>query len=236
MDDDLYPLSRDLPLWERTYNALERLIVHRRLPPGSRLVESELAAQLQVSRNPVREAIRALEAAGWVTVIPRRGAHVIMPEPNEGDHLFEVRTMFEPEAASLATRRVTDAELEHLRSLLAEGSEAAGRGDADGTVELNAMFHRAVFSAARNPVLLQVLLNLEKRSMWHFSAIATARGMHSWNEHASLVEAMAAGDHRRAAEEMREHVTASREAYRLAEAEAAGHEPEEPAGQVAVDS
>lgn len=214
METNLDPLSRNLPLWEQTYIALERLIIHRQLPPGSRLVESDLAAQLDVSRNPVREAIRALEAAGWVEVVPRRGAHVVVPKPNEGDHLFEVRAMLEPEAAALATQRIEPAELAQLRALLQEGTDAAAAGEADRTVELNAAFHRAVFSAARNSVLTRMLVDLEKHAMWHFSAIATARGMHSWHEHGSLLDAMADGDAERAAKEMRDHVTASREAYR----------------------
>lgn len=217
MDDDgLYPLRRDLPLWERTYDTLERLIIHRKLPAGSRLVEAELAARLDVSRNPVREAIRALEAAGWVEVIPRRGTYVISADAEEGDHLFEVRALLEPEAAALATERIRREELEELEELLEKGTQAAVVKDTDATVELNAMFHRKVFAAARNPVLYQVVHNLEKRAMWHFSTIATARGLDSWHEHSELLGALVDGDQARAASEMRDHVNASREAYRRA--------------------
>jgi DNA-binding GntR family transcriptional regulator len=213
MDDVLNPLDRNRPLWERTYDALERLIIHRQLPPGSRLVESELAAQLGVSRNPVREAIRALESAGWVDVVARKGAHVVTPAPEEGDHLFEVRWMFEPQAAALAAERVDGAQLAHLDEVLADGFRAAERGDADATVELNAVFHRAVFAAAGNDVLVQTLRRLEKRAMWHFSTIATARGLDSWHEHTSLLDALRRGDGARASQEMADHVMASWRKY-----------------------
>lgn len=214
MDDVLNRLDRSQPLWERTYEALERLIIHRRLPPGSRLVESELASQLGVSRNPVREAIRALEAAGWVEVVARKGAHVVTPKPNEGDHLFEVRWMFEPQAAGLAAQRVDPEQLAHLDEVLTDGFEAARRGDGEATVELNAIFHRAVFAAADNSVLAEMLRRLEKHTMWHFSAIATARGLDSWHEHTSLLEALRQGDQERASQEMGDHVLASWQLYR----------------------
>lgn len=214
MSDVLNPLDRDQPLWERTYHALERLIIHRQLPPGSRLVESDLASRLGVSRNPVREAIRALEAAGWVEVVARKGAHVVTPQPNEGNHLFEVRWAFEPQAAALAAQRVQPAQLTSLDETLADGFRAAERGDVDATVELNAVFHRAVFDAAGNPVLSQMLRRLEKKAMWHFSAIATARGLDSWHEHTSLLDALKERDDARAAREMGEHVAASWRSYR----------------------
>jgi DNA-binding GntR family transcriptional regulator len=213
MMDGLFPLQRDLPLWERTYHALERLIIHRELPPGTRLVETELAERLGVSRNPVREALRALETAGWVEVQPRQGAFVTTPGPEDGDHLFEVRSIFEPQAAALAAGRITQETLARLEELGQQGLAAAERGDADAVVELNALFHRAIFAAAGNGVLSEMLLHLEKKSMWHFSTIATARGVDSWHEHTSLLEALTAGDADAAFAEMDAHVRASWTSY-----------------------
>jgi DNA-binding GntR family transcriptional regulator len=216
MTEILFPLQRDLPLWERTYHALERLIIHRELAPGTRLAENELAEQLGVSRSPIREALRALETAGWVEVQPRRGAFVTVPGPHEGDHLFEVRSIFEPRAAALAAERITPDTLEQLERLTQQGFAAAERGDGDAVVELNALFHRAVFAATGNRVLTDTLLNLEKKSMWHFSTIATARGVDSWHEHTTLLEALAAGDADTASAEMEAHVRASWDSYRRA--------------------
>lgn len=218
MTEMLFPLERDLPLWERTYHALERLIIHRELAPGTRLVETELAERLGVSRNPIREALRSLETAGWVEVRPRRGAFVTMPSPRDGDHVFEVRALFEPQAARLAAERLETETLGELHELLGEGTAAATRGDADAVVELNALFHRTVFEAAGNPVLADLLRNLEKKAMWHFSTIATNRGIDSWYEHESLLQALSVGDGARAFAEMEAHVRASWASYRRSSA------------------
>lgn len=176
--------------------------------------DDELAGRLKVSRNPVREALRALETAGWVTVHHRRGAYVSVPAADDGNQLFEVRCMLESQAAGLAAERMVPGTIAQLRDLLEEGAAAAAAADRDRVIALNTAFHRLVFASAGNAVLSELLQVLEKRVTWHFSTIATARGVHSWEEHALLLDALAAGDATRAAAEMTSHIEASRALYR----------------------
>ncbi len=93
------------PLRSLVSDELRRLVVTGELPPGSRIVEDRLAERLGVSRNPVREALQALAAEGFVEILPRRGAVVAQITPEQAEDLFDVRTALEPLAARLAARR-----------------------------------------------------------------------------------------------------------------------------------
>ncbi|WP_320781998.1 GntR family transcriptional regulator, partial [Streptomyces sp. CRN 30] len=98
----------------RAYDTLRRRIVEGELQPGQRLVERDLAAELEVSRIPLREALRLLEADGLVVLVPRRGALVAPFAPADVRHLFDVRESLEALAARLAAGRTGPAGLARL--------------------------------------------------------------------------------------------------------------------------
>src|SRR5688572_17864341 len=104
------PLLQPPVLRDQVYAALEELIINRTLRPGDRLLEAELADQLKVSRNPVREALTILAHAGWVDLRPRHGAVVHTPTMKEVDDFFQVRRALEEEGARLAAQHGTDAD------------------------------------------------------------------------------------------------------------------------------
>ena len=93
------PVERPVPLRQSVYDALLELVVAGRLRPGEHLVETELAGQLGVSRQPVREALHRLEAEGWVDLRPNQGAFVHVPTDHEVDELLDVRELLEVETA-----------------------------------------------------------------------------------------------------------------------------------------
>src|ERR1700726_852101 len=99
------PVARPVPLRQSVYEALVELVVGGRLGPGEHLVETELARQLGVSRQPVREALHRLEAEGWVDLRPSPGAFVHVPTDSEVDELLDVRALLEAETARLAAVR-----------------------------------------------------------------------------------------------------------------------------------
>src|SRR3954463_8206568 len=98
-------IDRPVPLRERVYQAIQDLIISRRLAPGQHLVESELAEILGVSRQPVREALQWLNNEGWVDLRPGYGAFVHAPTDAEVDELLAVRSVLEGESARLAAQR-----------------------------------------------------------------------------------------------------------------------------------
>ena len=106
------------PLRSLVSDELRRLVITGELPPGTRIVEDRLAARLGVSRNPVREALQALAAEGFVDILPRRGAVVAQVTQAEAEDLFDVRAALEPLAARLAARRSDGAGHERLREVL----------------------------------------------------------------------------------------------------------------------
>ena len=125
------PVERPVPLRQSVYEALVELVVEGRLRPGQHLVETELARQLGVSRQPVREALHRLEAEGWVDLRPNQGAFVHVPTDEEVDQLLDVRELLEVETARLAAMAATDGDLARLRVICHEGEVAVEAGDTE---------------------------------------------------------------------------------------------------------
>src|ERR1700739_3125653 len=109
------PLQRPVPLRPSVYDALIALIVSGDLPPGQHMVETDLARQLGVSRQPIREALHRMEAEGWVDRRPSQAAFVHVPTDAEVDNLLDVRALLEAETARLAAGRATPEQLARLR-------------------------------------------------------------------------------------------------------------------------
>lgn len=206
-------LERPGPLRDRVYEALLELITTRALRPGRHLVESDLAARLGVSRQPVREALQRLNTEGWVDLRPAQGAFVHEPTEEEADQLLTVRTLLEAEAARLAATRANGAGIEALEEILAQGLRAVAGDDVDAAVALNARFHAKVVDLAGNAVLAELAAQVERRVRWYYTPIARQRGHRSWFEHRALIAAIAAHDERSAARLMREHTEHTRRSY-----------------------
>src|SRR5215470_2367496 len=138
------PVQRPVPLRQSVYEALVELVVGGALRPGQHLVESELARQLGVSRQPVREALHRLEAEGWIDLRPSQGAFVHVPTDQEVDQLLDVRELLEGATARLAARAATPEAVETLRAVWQEGLTAVESGDVTRTVAANNDFHATV--------------------------------------------------------------------------------------------
>ncbi|MCT9090111.1 GntR family transcriptional regulator [Streptomyces sp. ASQP_92] len=206
-------LERPGPLRERVYEALLDLITTRALRPGQHLVESELAGQLGVSRQPVREALQRLNTEGWVDLRPAQGAFVHEPTEEEADQLLSVRTLLEAEAARLAAANSGSAGITALEALCAEGERAVADDDVDLAVATNAAFHAKVMELAGNVVLAELAAQVDRRVRWYYTPVARRRGKQSWIEHRDLIAAISARDERRATEVMRAHTEHTRTTY-----------------------
>jgi DNA-binding GntR family transcriptional regulator len=140
-------------LHEQVAHRLRQMLVENRIPPGAKLNERELSEVLNVSRTPLREAIKMLAAEGLVELLTNRGA--IAVELTEADVLntFEVMAGLEAQSGELAAQRVTDAELTEIRAMHFEMLAAYTRRDLPTYYRLNAAIHSAINAAAKNPVL-----------------------------------------------------------------------------------
>lgn len=191
--------------------AYQRLLDDMRdgtLLPGDRLRETELADRLGVSRTPIREAIRQLEADGLVTHVPRQGATVRRLDYAEVMELYEMRAVLEGTAARLAARAASDVELDELAALNARlatippGPEAA---------RLNRIFHATLLDAAKNRFLSKSMASLQKSLMilGPTTLSDSARANTANAEHDRLIEALKARDGDAAEAAMRAHIEAS---------------------------
>jgi len=204
--------ERDL-LSHRVFTGLETAIINRTYPPGTRLVEEDVAEEMGVSRMPVREAFRMLQRAGWIDVTPYAGAHVRYPQLQELREVFELRHRLGQFAAELAAMRATPPQQDELRRLVREGTAAVARADTYELAELNWDFHRVLAACSHNESLQRTIEELDKQMRWHFAATSTVRGRDSWEEHAQIVVAVLAGDSESAGRLTYEHSLRSESAY-----------------------
>lgn len=207
---------------DHVYAEIRRGIVEGRHAPGSRLVEQRLAAELDVSRTPVREALRRLEAEGLVVVERHRGAQVRGLSAEEVADLYDVRARLEAYAAELAAARRTDADVAALDAAVAAFDAAVERVRRQGArVEhvraldaANGAFHGALLDASRHTRIRQLVgravdVPLVFQALRHFSAEELSR---SSLFHHLVRDAVAAGEPERAGRLMTEHVLQGRDA------------------------
>lgn len=198
-----------LPLRDQVLHALRAAIVDGDYPPGQRLTEDRLAADFGVSRNPVREALRVVEAEGFVVVLPRRGAVVASPTQETIADMFAVRARLEPLAARQAAERATEAELAELREMLESARIATEARDFPRISELNSALHLRVIEISGNRWLASLATPLYFHVQWVFRLGVAERAPHSWIEHIALVDALASGDPDAAEAAASAHVTAA---------------------------
>ena len=214
------PLQRPVPLRQSVYDALIDLIVGGELPPGQHMVETDLARQLGVSRQPIREALHRMEAEGWVDLRPSQGAFVHVPTDSEVDELLDVRALLEAETARLAAAgggpespQARSAQLTRLREICREGEAAAEADDFGAAVAANNAFHAEIAVIGGNGTLAELADIVGRRVQWYYRMVAPARGHGSWTEHAELIDAIEAGDPEKAQALARKHTERTRQAY-----------------------
>jgi DNA-binding GntR family transcriptional regulator len=200
---------------EEIRQLLAEEIVRGRLPPGVQLDETDIARQFGVSRTPVREAIRQLEATGLAEARPRRGAVVAAVTKERLDEMFFVMLEMEALCAREAARRMTATERRALEAVHAEGETPAAEGDVEGYYAHNLRFHDAIYVGAHNRYLADMTLSVRKRLAPFRRAQFSGenRPALSHAEHERVVAAIVGGDGDAAAEAMRAHISVVRDAY-----------------------
>jgi DNA-binding GntR family transcriptional regulator len=210
--DDLTVLrTRSLPgVLEKE---LEKAILGGELAPGGRVNENALAARYGVSRGPIREALRTLQAAGLVVSVPNRGYFVRKVDPEEATHIYEVRAALFGLAGETLARRASDDLIAQLRTRLDAMDEAARARDFDAYYPLNLSFHDFIVEAAGNPVLAAHYRDLVKRlNLFRARSLVQGGGLAVSNaEHRAMVDAVARRDPAFARETFTQHVTRARD-------------------------
>lgn len=199
----------------KAYAAIRERIVSGDYPPASRITEQEISDTVGVSRTPAREALRQLQAEGFVRVVPYQGAVVAEWTAEDVDDIFELRAMLEPYGASRAASRITVAGIAELRQLAVEQhSESRHRrsGYLQRIGSLNSRFHHTLHQFAGSSRLNATLsLLVETPLILQFFAHYRHEDLvRSARHHLEIVDALEARDGDWAAAVMRAHILAAR--------------------------
>lgn len=201
------------------YQRLRAGILNGEFPPETWLREEQLAADLQVSRTPVREAIHRLEAEGLVQVFPRRGAQVVGLALEELDEVYDLRAALETLAASRAIGRISGDELRRARKALDDARAALARGDLEALIVASDEFHAVVYRASHSVRLWTTIAGLSDviRRYRTASLSVAHRAAAVIEEHAQLLEAIRDGDRDGVVRLMAAHIEHARAAAIRAE-------------------
>ena len=175
---------------------LRQRIVEGQLAPGAKLNERELSELLNVSRTPLREALKMLAAEGLVELLPNRGAVVAQMSAQDVADTFEVIAGLEGQSGELAAQRITEPELAEIRALHFEMMAAFTRRDLPTYYRINAQIHTLINAAARNPVLAQTWRNVNARlqALRFRSNFDESKWKRAVKEHERMVELLGARD------------------------------------------
>ena len=215
------PLELDaapVSLADRAYLAVRDQLIMLDIQPGEPIDDDQLAKSLSVGRTPVREALKRLEVDRLVVSYPRRGTFATGMDIADLAHISEIRVQLEPLAARRAAERApraTRTELDELASRVE--SLNIVRTDRTEVMRWDLSVHRAIYRAANNPHLEDVLIrydNLATRIHCMFLDRLSALDMHVVAEHVALLRAIAAGEADRADDLAREHVLGFERAIR----------------------
>ena len=158
---------------ESVPDRIRHLILSRTLVPGQRLVQSELAEQLRVSRTPIREALHRLESDGLVKLSPHKGASVADLSISDLKDIYSIRIAIEGYGAYLAAQNVKDQDLVELEALLRRMREGFEQGDRWHLLEVNREFYAVLYAIAGQPRLYALIMkHIDLADMYRRMAFA----------------------------------------------------------------
>ncbi len=203
-DPEIYSTSA-----EAVYRKLLHMIFSKQLRSGQRLPEVLLAEQLEVSRTPVREALRRLANEGLVVLMPNVGASVVTPTRQEMLDTYEVRNVLECLAVRKAAGRITAVQLARLEEKIEEETEIFALRDLEAYIEINNAFHRIIAEASGNLVLADSIENYLARTfvyMVFFERFFDFDTNPSLEEHRAILAALRAHDEEETVRLMNNHI------------------------------
>lgn len=176
--------------------------------PGERLTQEDIAARLNVSRQPVTHALAVLKAQGFLVNSGRRGLTVTTVKPEFFNAIYQFRSAVEPLAVTLATPRLTPEAISHGRALIAKGHAAVAAGDSATSLQADVNFHSFIYEISGNPLIGETMRLHWRHLRRGMGQVLRHPGMSIsvWQEHSQILEEMVRGDATKAAELMRQHL------------------------------
>ena len=200
---------------KRIYDALIEELVSGHLLRGEKLQEREIADYFQVSRTPLREALRKLEHDGFLINKPYRGVFVCNYTMDEIEKLFELRLELEAMAARLASERASNEDIDKLNKMIKLFEKILSRNSKDETIRATAELHMLIAKASGNPWLYKIInqIQIHCSLLRHQAHLDSERSEAFFKEHQTLVEAIGARDAEKAVQVARQHVESARQFF-----------------------
>ena len=199
---------------DSAYRVIREGILTGEFPQGSHITARQLAEATGLSRTPVREAMRRLDAEGMITLIPNRGAFVARWSDEEIKQIYELRVLLESFAAQVAAERITAAERADLQALAEEMGRLVEEQpiDFDAIASVNDRFHKGLLEACGNRRLRDLLGTITKvpLQLSTFRRYSIDELRRSAAQHSELVSALAVGDSDWARSVMTAHIRSAR--------------------------
>jgi len=203
--------------FKKLIERLENMILTGGFQPRERLVELNLAKELEVSRFWVRDAFKILETKGLIEVIPYKGAMVCDVDEHEIENIFEVRVELESLATRKAAENVQKSDIKYLKRMARKFAESVKNGDLGVMISANEDFHNYIYELSQNPALIQIINQLKAQS--HIVRY------HAWaspdvikriqKEHKLLIGAIDNKDFKLLDDLARRHISYSKDTYLL---------------------
>ncbi|MTI59884.1 MAG: GntR family transcriptional regulator [Firmicutes bacterium] len=149
------------PLWKQVYEVLREAILFGKFRPGEKITEVELCQQFNVSRTPVREAIRMLELEEFVLIVPQRGVFVAgIKSKKEINDIFQVRAELEGLASYLTAQHITEKQIKKMKKFTGQLEEHIARGELEDCIKIDISFHEIIYESCENEWLQKFLDSL----------------------------------------------------------------------------
>jgi len=192
---------------EKVYKEIRDAIIFSRLKPGERLLEHKLCEVFKVSRTPLREALRQLQAQGYITVEKNRGAIVSKTSIAEVEEIYSILALLEPYSAAKAASRRTKRDITRLNRLFDHMSANRIKDDYRLWVRGNDDFHNLIHSISQSQLLMETINNLRNR-LYRFRILMLTKGIVETlgPQHRDILDAIVEGNSQEAEESMKNHM------------------------------
>ena len=203
-------------LQQQIFKIIEEKILSGELKPGDSLTEAHLCEQLNVSRTPIREAIRQLEAEELVKVIPNKGAVIVGINDKDIEDIYNIRILIEGLAAKWAAENISAAELERLLEILDLQEFYTAKGDLASLEKYDYSFHHLIYEACKSKQMKRMLSNFHHfiKHAREISLEKSERANAALEEHRAILAAISAHNGALAEAEMKRHINNALKSYK----------------------
>lgn len=208
---DRFSIEKPIPFYDQIYNSVKQMIIQGVFQPGERIYEAKIAREFNVSRSPVREAVRALEKEGLLAIDDKSGITIYKPTMKDVEDIYQCRMVLESLAARLTTRLSANRELKEIEATLVQTKKHLKGEDGqknETIIALNAKFHDLIVQFSQNKRLQKQINDL--RSLTYYFRVLNFQGENrKWvilSEHQEVFEAIKERDEEKAGLVMTVHI------------------------------